>query len=94
MSPFPPALALVEEERLGELGSSPSHFSPSSQPDSPSQKVQRPRGCFACRPAYSRLHLSSRARVSVHQRVEGTGAFHKCDPKVQQGQVNKDTKTN
>lgn len=42
----------------------------------------------------NKLHLSSRARVSIHQREKGTGAFQEPDPKVQEGQVNKDTKTN
>lgn len=97
--PFTPALALVEEKRRGRswAGSPSSHFSPSSQPDCPSQKGQRPRragGRFAGRPACYKLHTSSRARVSIHWRVKGTGAFQKSDPKVQQGQVNKDTKTN
>ena len=90
--PFTPALALVEEERRGRswAGSPSSHFSPSSQPDSPSQKGQRPRGRFAGRPACYKLPTSFRARVSTHWRVKGTGLFRSL---TQRSSKAKSTKT-
>lgn len=84
-----PTPALVEEGRRGGswAGISSSPFSLSSQPHCPSQKGQRG---FACRPACYELPRSSHASVSIHQRVKESGTFQKSDPKVRQGQGNKD----
>ena len=76
----------------GEAPPPPTSLHPPSLAAHHRRGPQRPCGCCARRTAGYKLHWSSCTWVSSHQRVKGTQAFQKSEPKVQQGQVNKPTK--